>query len=256
MSGNNRIFVIARRALARRHLHQPQVQVSNLRQYWGLLRRCFATPRNDGVLFFLISVLLLSSCSPSTPPPTPQVVSVYSSSFTQTWLTDVYACAANSSVVISLSDSVSEAQVVLQLGEPKFLASFAYQIDTEEILIVTNRVSPIQNLTLAEAQALFMGLGDPSVQVWVYASDADVQKVFDQLVMNGRSVTSSAMVAVSPQQMSDTLVNQPNTVGILPKHWKAGDARVVFSAGTVPVLALTKSEPEGVVKSLLACLQK
>jgi hypothetical protein len=52
------------------------------------------------------------------------------------------------------------------------------------------------------------------------------------------------------------LVNQPNTVGILPKHWKAGDARVVFSAGTVPVLALTKSEPEGVVKSLLACLQK
>jgi hypothetical protein len=101
-----------------------------------------------------------------------------------------------------------------------------------------------------------MGSGDPSVQVWVYASDADVQRAFDQLVMNGGSVTSSAIVAANPQQMSDTLVNQPNTVGILPKHWKVGDSRVVFSAGTVPVLALSKSEPQGMVKELIACLQK
>jgi hypothetical protein len=114
----------------------------------------------------------------------------------------------------------------------------------------------VQNLTLDEAQALFMGLGDPSVQVWVYASEADVQKVFDQFVMKGRSVSSSAMVAVSPGQMSDTLVNQPNTVGILPKHWKVGDSRVVFSAGMVPVLALTRSEPAGVLQNLLTCLQK
>ena len=200
--------------------------------------------------------LFVSSCSTSTPPPTPQVVSVYSSTFTQPWLTDVYACAANSSVVISLSDSAVEAQVVLQLGEPEFLASFAYQIDTEEILVVTNRVSPIQNLTLAEAQTLFMGLGDPTVQVWVYDPAAEGQRVFDQFVMKERSVMSSARVAVNPQQMSDTLVNESNSVGILPRHWKAGDVREVYSVGVVPVLALTQAEPEGVVKSLLACLQK
>ena len=134
--------------------------------------------------------------------------------------------------------------------------NFAYQIDTEEILIVAQRQSSVQNLTLDDARALFTGLGDPSVQVWVYASDADVQRVFDQLVMKGGSVSSSVKVAVSPQQMSDTLVNQPNTVGVLPKHWKAGDSRIVFSAGTMPVLALTKSEPAGVVKNLLTCLQK
>lgn len=211
--------------------------------------------RNDIFLFLLLSFLLISCSTDDTPQPTPQVVSVYSSSFTQPWLTELYEC-AGTSVVIRLSDSIFDADVRLQIGEPEFLSSFAYQIDTEEILIVTNRQSPVQNLTLEQVQALFMGLGDPSVQVWVYASEADVQRVFDQLVMNGRSVTSSALVAASPQQMSDTLVNQPNTVGILPKHWKAGDSRVVFSAGTVPVLALTKSEPVGVVKNFLACLQK
>jgi hypothetical protein len=142
------------------------------------------------------------------------------------------------------------------VGEPEFLASPAYQIDTEEILIVTHRQSPVQNLTLEEARALFAGRGDASVQVWVYASEEDVQVVFDQFVMEGRNVTSSARLAVNPQQMSDTLVNEPDAVGILPRHWKAGDVRDVYLVATVPVLALTKSEPQGAVKELIACLQK
>jgi hypothetical protein len=220
-----------------------------------LLRAEFHRPRND-ILLFLLSSFILFSCSTSTPPPTPQVVSVFSSSAAEPWLSGLYDCAASqSNVVLSRVDDVPTADIVLQIGEPT-ITSFTYQIDTEEILIVTQRQSPVQNLTREETQALFIGLGDPSVQVWVYASGEDVQRVFDQFVMEGRGVTSSAMVAVNPQQMSDTLVNQPNTVGILPRHWKAGDVRDVYSVGKVPVLALTNSEPQGVVKELLVCLQK
>jgi len=165
-------------------------------------------------LLILLSVLI-SGCSTSTPqPPTPQVVSVYSSPATQPWLTNLYDCAAKSSVTIRLSDSESAFDIRLQIGASS-VSSFAYQIDTEEILIVTQRQSPVQNLTMDQARDLFQGLGDPSVQVWVYASDADVQQVFDQFVMNGRSVTSSAKVAVSPQEMSDTLNNEPNTVVVV-----------------------------------------
>lgn len=219
-----------------------------------LLRAKVHRPRHD-ILVFLLSSFLLVSCSTSTPQPTPEVVSVYSSPFTQPWLTELYDC-AGTSATIRLSDSASDAEIRLQIGEPEFLSSFAYQIDEEEILIVTNRVSPVQNLTRAEAQALFMRLGDASVQVWVYASGEDVQRVFDQFVMEGRSVTSSALIAVTPQQMSDTLVNQPNAVGILPRHWKVGDVREVYSVAKVPVLALTDAEPRGAVKELVACLQK
>jgi len=205
--------------------------------------------------FSILISLLICSCSSSTPQPTPEIVSVYSSSFTQPWLTELYDC-AGTSTVIRLSDSPATADIRLQVGEPEILSGFAYQIDVEKILIVTNRISPIQNLTLDQAQALFMGLGDPSVQVWVYASGEGVQEVFDQVVMGGRSVTPSARVAVSPQQMSDMLVNESNSVGILPKRWKAGDVREVYSVGMVPVLALTGTEPQGVIKNLLACLQK
>jgi len=166
-----------------------------------------------------------------------------------------YDCAGTSAVISRVDDS-SSADIVLSVGEPKVLTSSAYQIDSEDILIVTHRQSPVQNLTLAEARALFAGQGDPSVQVWVYSSEEDVQEVFDQFVMAGLSVTSSARVAATPQQMSDILVNDSNAVGILPRHWKAGDDREVFAVATVPVLAMTQGESLGVIKELSACLQK
>ena len=198
--------------------------------------------------------LLLSSCSTSTSQTTPQVVTVYSTSAATPWLSDVYPC-AESFAVISRVDDPSAADIALRVGEPNYLSSFAYQIDEEEILIVTHRQSPVQNLTLDEAQALFAGLGDPSVQVWIYASDEDVFEVFDQFVLKGRSVSSSALVAVSPQQMSDVLNDESNAVGVLPRHWKAGDVREVYSVVTVPVLAITQGEPQGAVNRIIGCLQ-
>lgn len=205
-------------------------------------------------VLFVLSVFLFSC---STPPPsaTPTLVSVYSTSAAQPWLPEFYEC-AGTSAVISRVDDPSGADMVLRIGEPSFLDSPAFQMDTEEILIVTHRQSLVQNLTLEEARALFAGQGDPSVQVWVYASEEDVQEVFDQVVMAGRRVNPSARLAVNPQQMSDTLVNEANAVGILPRHWKAGDAREVFSVAIVPVLAITESEPQGLIQELLACLQK
>lgn len=205
--------------------------------------------------FILLFSSFLFSCSPPTSSVTPQLVTVYSTSAAQPWLPEVYAC-AGTSVVISRVDDPSAAEIVLRVGEPPFLNSPAFQIDTEEILIVTHRQSPVQNLTLEEARDLFAGQGDPSVQVWVYLPGEDVQEVFDQAVMTGSRVSLSAWLAFTPQQMSDTLVNQSNAVGILPRHWKAGDVREVFSVATVPVLAILDTEPQGLIREILTCLQK
>lgn len=209
------------------------------------------------LLRFVLLSFLLASCGTPAPQTPLDVVSVYSTPSATPWLTDLYAC-AESIAVISRADDPSAADILLRIGEPQFLAGFAYQIDEEEILIVTHRQSPVQKLTLKEAQNLFAGFGDAnaSVQVWVYASGEDVFEVFDQFVMKGRSVSSSARVAVNPQQMSEVLTNESNAVGILPRHWKAGDVREVYSAAKVPVLAITPSEPQGAVNQLIGCLQK
>ena len=203
--------------------------------------------------FFLLSSFIVVSCTPATQTSQTQVISVYATSAAQPWLAELYTCADNSSVSLNLT--AYEPDITLRVGEPEIIIFPIYQIDEEEVLIVTNRESPIQNLTLTEAQELF-AQGNDLAKVWVYASDADVQIAFDQLVMKGRSVTSFAGLATSPQQMSDLINAEKDAVGILPKHWMTGNVREVFSAGTVPVLAITKEEPQGAVKDLIACLQK
>jgi hypothetical protein len=208
------------------------------------------------LIFILLSVLLLVSCTPATAPISEtQIINVYTTPATQPWLADVFTCVPNGTVINVASDPAS-ADISLRLGEPDLLTAHAYQIDTEEILVVTPRQSLVQNLTVDEVRELFAGQGDPSVQVWVYAAGEDVQKVFEQAVMQGRSVSSSARLATSPQQMSDTLNNVPNTVGILPRHWKVGDSRFVYTIPDVPVLTLTDKEPQGAMQAVIACLQK
>ncbi len=167
-------------------------------------------------------MLLVASCAPADSPESEtQIVGVYATPSTQPWLADVFACAP-AETVIRVADAPASADISLRLGEPDFAPDYVYQIDTEEILIVTHRQSPVQNMSVDEVRELFAGQGDPSVGVWVYASGEDVQRVFEQAVMDGRSVTSLARLATSPGHMSDTLNNEPNTVGVLPRPWKAG----------------------------------
>jgi len=114
----------------------------------------------------------------------------------------------------------------------------------------------VQNMSLGQVQDLFAGTDSSPAQVWVYASGEDVQEMFEKTVMQGRSVTSFARLAVNPQQMSDVLNAESNAVGVLPRHWKAGDPREVYSVGTFPVLAVLKDTPQGAIQEIIACLQK
>jgi hypothetical protein len=234
---------VAKQSAINRKVFNRLKSLCNVRR---LLCRIKCPPRND-IFFVFLSSFLLFSCSTNITPTTPQVITIYSTYAAEPWLPSLYDCAGTSTVISRVDDS-SSADILLRVGEPKLLTSLAYQIDSEDILIVTHRQSPVQNLTLEEARALFAGQGDPSVQVWVFSSEDDVQQVFDQSVMAGLSVAPSARLAMTPQQMSDTLVNESNAVGILPRHWKAGDVRDVFSVATVPVLAITQGEPQDVIK--------
>ena len=99
---------------------------------------------------FLLFAFVLSACGTATPTAEPQIVDVYATSAAQPWLTELYACAADSGAVLNVNADSPE--IYLRVGEPDVLVSDAYKIDEEEILIVANRESSVQNLTLAEAQ--------------------------------------------------------------------------------------------------------
>jgi hypothetical protein len=212
-------------------------------------------------IFFLcalriFAVFALTSCGASIPVPTLQVVKVYTTAAAQPWLTEVSNCAVKRSVILSNVIDLTQADIAIRIGEPDKLTGPTFQIDREDLLIVTHRESPLQNLSIDQVRALFAGQGRTDVQVWVFGSGEDLQQVFAREIMRGGSVTSLARLSISPQQMSDTLNAEKNAVGLLGRHWKTGTVREVFSLPDQPVLAITAAEPQGAIKEILACLQK
>ena len=193
---------------------------------------------------------------------TPSRLDVYVTSSIYPRLDELYGCAP-SSLVIAQSDPAS-AELTLRLGEPVPLTVPAFQVGTEDLLIVNHPQAGVGALTLEQVQQLFSGQAadwkdvggnDLPVQVWTFAAGEDIQQVFDRLVMKGRPVTSFARLAVSAQAMSDGVGNAPGSIGYLPRRWKAGNTREALNAATLPVLAIARSQPQGLEKDLIACLQ-
>lgn len=203
--------------------------------------------------FFLLSSFILASCASPTPNVPTETITAYATASVQPWMSELFACANEQNILVEVT--AENPDISLRIGELENFGFPAFQIDEEEILVVVNRESSIQNLTLEEVQALFAGQGDESVQVWMYASGVDLQMVFDQFVMKGRSVTSFARLASSLQEMSDVLNSESDAMGFLPKHWVTGNIREVYSLGTFPVLAVTNEEPQNAVRTVLGCLQ-
>jgi len=220
--------------------------------------RCGNMRKNFFPLF-----LLLTACATASISSTPQVVTVYATSTTQPWLAELYDCAKQQSVPIR--ESVKEsADIVLRLGQPANLSTPGFQVDSDDVLIVVNLVRSPNSLNAEQVRDLFTGQIndwgqiDPSkpgkVQVWVFAQGSDMQEVFAKTLV-GRAVVSNARLATSPDEMSQAIASDENAVGILSRHWKTASVADVYVTASAPVLAITPSEPQGVVKDLLACLQ-
>lgn len=214
----------------------------------------------------LVFILLLATaCAPAaaTATPTPAVIKVYTTAATQTWQADMFKCAAGADTVLTLSDP-GNADVLLHLGEPANLSMPSFQLGWEEILVVVNPSHSFQQLRTEQVTGLFTGaISDWSqvsetetgaVQVWVFAQADDIQQVFAK-TLEGKPVSSSARLATSPQEMSDAIARDPLAIGILSRRWKTGNLSDVYVAATAPILAITPSEPQGALKSLVACLQ-
>jgi hypothetical protein len=220
-------------------------------------------------LLFTFSFFLLTSCSSATPIAAPAPITVQYTAATTPWLTDLYACAGNNIVDADLRSAdfldPESVDMVMRVGQPPDLPSPAYQISTDDILVIVNRQNPINQLTPDQVRGLFTGQvltwkdinsSDAPVQVWVFPSGEDIQQIFEQAALGGAPIASGARLANTPDEMSQAIANDVNTVGILTRHWKAGNVSDMFTVTTVPVLAIPSSDPRGVVQQVVACLQK
>jgi len=215
----------------------------------------------DYILFFF-GLILLSACGVQTSQATPQLVKVYVSSAASSRLPDLYNCATPSTAIL-LSDPQS-ADITLRLGPSDGLSSPAFQIGTDDVAVIVQSQNNIDNLTLDQIHSIFLGQvidwkdvggSDTPIQVWTYAQGEDIQQIFEQNFMNNQPVTSSARLAVSAQNMLDSIAKNAGSVGYLPRSLETANVRDVYKAISEPLLAITKSQPQGAVNNLIACLQ-
>ncbi len=214
------------------------------------------------VLSLLLLSSLASACGAPTPSATPQMVSVYATSAAYPWLNEVYKC-AYPSVAVQLSDP-GAAEISLRLGEPPGLSSPAFQIGSDDLLVVIQPQVAVGSLTIDQVRQLFSGQvtqwkdiggADVPVEVWSYSPAEDIQAVFESVVMRDQPIVSLARLATSSQAMSDSVGSNPGSIGILPRRWKMGNTSAVFTVSSVPVLAIAQSPLPGAVRDLISCLQ-
>ena len=220
-----------------------------------------APPPKPALPLAVLALVLQAACaSPVDQTPVPLTVHVSSAAYP--WVSSAYDCIPSSAALI-LSDD-PEADIVLRLAEPEGLTVPAYQIGTDDLLVVTHPEVGVGALTPAQVEALFAGQfanwrdvagTDQDVQVWTFAPTVDVQAYFDRLILHGRPVSSLARLAVSAPHMSNSVGAVPGSIGLLPRRWKAGNTREVLVVSSVPALALVREAPQGPLAELLACMQ-
>ncbi|GAB4489388.1 MAG: hypothetical protein OHK0031_13080 [Anaerolineales bacterium] len=202
------------------------------------------------LLFSLAGFLFLTACAPlETETPTP--LSIFASPSASPWLEAAYDCAPQAGAVLRLADDPAQADLRLRLGAPAAQDSPAFVLGEEEIIVAA---SPKNSLALTDAAAAREFLAGGGGTLWLLDSDDETRIFLETGLMLGRPLSPLARLATSPQEMAQALAADENAVGVLGQH-SAGDLRVIFSAGKLPVLAETSSPPAGVLRSLLACMQ-
>jgi hypothetical protein len=217
----------------------------------------------------LIALILLAACSSAAPAGTPQTISVQYTFAATAWLGTLNTCAGNNVVRPELRSAdfidLSSANLAIRIGQPDRLTTPAYQIGTEEILVIVNRQNPVNKLTADQVRGLFTGQlpswkdingSNAPVQAWVFPDGEDVQQLFADIALGGTPVGPGARLANSPDEMARAVAADVNAIGILPRHWKAGNVSDVYTVTNAPVLALVPVQPDNAMTRILACLQK
>jgi hypothetical protein len=217
---------------------------------------------------FLLIPLLFTGCTPASATPATISLTVQYTPSSSAWLPRLQTCAGTTPITTEerLGEVLDpKVDLTIRIGQPVDLTSPSFRIGTEDVLVVLNPGNTISLLSPNQVRGLFSGQiqnwkdvggSDSSVEVWTYSEDDDVEQVFEQAILKGSPITTTARLANSPEEMSQGIAKDPPAVGVLSSHWITGDVKEVFKAASAPVLAITPASPQGAVAELLTCLQK
>jgi hypothetical protein len=236
------------------------------------------------LLFGLI--LILTACGTpevSTPAPAPDAVNIIYPQSLQPWADKLVSCASKVhqiTIYIKQSDSldtdIRPNDIVLEFGNPDNTSdvTFLSQVGWEQIVVIVNKENPLSTLSNNELKSIFTGQGSKvengstqSTQVWVLPEGEPTRAIFDHTVMQEKSLTTEGRLAPSPGAMLEAISQNSSAIGYLPGSFlyakslsDSSKVKIVLLDPSLdaqlrqPVIAITRSEPSGLLRNLLVCL--
>ncbi|MBN1666846.1 MAG: hypothetical protein JW862_07145 [Anaerolineales bacterium] len=216
-------------------------------------------------LFLLVSLgLLLGGCSPyvtATALPTPQMVRVVYTPAMSGWQPILAACAAQQPelalVLLEVPWPVAPQQdydLLLQAAAPgQEFSGYAADLGSLEIVFAGAN----QNWTQASLSHAYRNRTPPPAVMLSYAPGSEYFPPFAAHLLSGEQLSPYVQWVASPADMQQALLATPAATGYLPRPLLApGLSELVDVPGfEVPQVALAKAQPQGVLRSFLACLQ-
>jgi len=218
------------------------------------------------LLFFLISAC--GSFDYSPPPQTPEHMSVIHTPALGWMEGNLHQCAVeHPEIALTIReqpfaelDSLA-ADVILKLGTPpEDVVSYATLLGWEQIVIVANPNIPVSQLELPDLRIIYSSL-EPSYQPWSYPERDELRVIFDEVMLDNKDISPHTRIAPSPRAMLNIILGNSEAVGYIPISWlDEEEIKIVpvsddaASALRQPILALTYDEPEGALRTYLACL--
>ena len=169
-------------------------------------------------------------------------------------------------------------QINLELGEPREVnpPSYLSLLGKEQVVVIVNQANPRVEFSREELQAIFSGQTaswnsspDQPVKVWVLPAGDPARLGFDTAVIPTQPLAPDARLAPDPGAMLEAVAGDANSIGYLPASFitsadpsLAGKVKIVqldeslTESLTQPVIAVSASEPEGLTRQLVICLQE
>jgi hypothetical protein len=222
------------------------------------------------VILITLVLGLVTACSPlpvRTPEPTPVWFRVFAPPVWKPWLPILGNCAPAGSASAYLS-SPTDADVVLAWGVKIPPNMRAYQIGEETLVPVISAQNTVPSISvdglrLSYAGQIrdwdFLGQAPGPLTVWAYPADDPISLIMRD---SGLTIDPVVRIAPSPAELRSAVAADPTAIGMLPRIWLDASVRELNIPGLdlgqfrAPLLALTLTEPQGVVRAWLACVQE
>jgi len=216
--------------------------------------------------FLLIVLFFITACTPASLVNVPsQILTIYATSATEGWLAPVYDCAAEmpGMYLSRILDSAS-ADISLRRAAQNNSEEFVYQIGEVELVVEINVANPV--IALSESQMVDIyegkirywsqvGGSDAEIELWIYEQEDDLMVALSEIMLRGRSLSSLARQASNENLTRQAVSESVNALGILSRSQRSDNTRVLHTIGKYPVLMVAKTNPQGPLLALVACLQ-